>query len=261
MWGTAQCLGKNWPFISASPCGPHSLASVEPNDTSAIMQGDPFIHIDILYVRSAHHSMSNENAITNIVPRCMIPQSPKLYVVNNLQPCSTLLSISLYLYPYPHPSPSAQHPSSLPLSVRWRLQKCTITGLTHITKDTSQLLQALSISQMWFPIVQAMAFLLSPATRAHPSTTHPNPPHVGPSPGPQERSRKHNSYCYSCHLGLLGTRVSISRVVVFSQVVAMVNMPSNKQQRENKSPNSSRCIPHQISHGLQKKIWLNHCWG
>lgn len=134
------------------------------------------------------------------------------------------------------------------------MQKCTITGLTHITKDTSQLPQALSISQMWFPIVQAMAFLLSPTPRAHPSTTLPNPPHLGPPSGPQERSREHNSCCYSCHLGLLGTRVSISRVVVFSQVVATVSLPSNKQQRENKNPNSSPCNSHQKTHmGSRKK--------
>lgn len=207
-----------------------------------------------LYVQWKCNNKHSPKVYDSSIPKTICgQQSPALF--------HPTFHLPLLIPPSPHPSPSAQHPSSLPLSVRWRLQKCTITGLTHITKDTSQLLQALSISQMWFPIVQAMAFLLSPATRAHPSTTHPNPPHVGPSPGPQERSRKHNSYCYSCHLGLLGTRVSISRVVVFSQVVAMVNMPSNKQQRENKSPNSSRCIPHQISHGLQKKIWLNHCWG
>lgn len=99
-----------------------------------------------------------------VVPKCTTPQSQKLYVVNNLQPFS---STSLPYLPLLTPPQHAVFPSS-PLSVNWRLQKCTITGLTHITKDTSQLPQAVSISQIWFPFVQAMAFLLFPTPRAHP---------------------------------------------------------------------------------------------
>lgn len=94
-------------------------------------------------------------------PTCTTPQSPKLYVVNTLRP------------PFFHLNPSTNTPTTcnaplLTPSVRWRLQKCMITGLTHTTKDTSQLPQAVSISQIWFPFVRAMAFLLFPTPRARP---------------------------------------------------------------------------------------------
>lgn len=143
------------------------------------------------------------------------------------------------------------------------MQKCTITGLTHITKDTSQLPQALSISQVWFPIVQANGFSPLSSSQSPPLHHPPKPPTPGPFPraGPQEWSRKHNSYCYSCHLGPLWTRVSISRVV-FSQVVAMVNMPSTKQQREKtKTLTPLAAFLTKTHRGSQKKIWFNHCSG
>lgn len=147
------------------------LVTVEPNGPPAIMQNPPFVNTGTLYLprqcRSAHHSPSR----ANVVPRCMAPQPQKLRGQQ-----SPAFSHPTFPSPSTNKPPSGpHHPTSvaLPLSIRWRLQKRTITGLTHITKDTSQLPQASSISQIWFPFVQLMVLLLSPAPRALPSTTNP----------------------------------------------------------------------------------------
>lgn len=148
MWGTGQCLGKKWPFIGASPYGPRSLASVEANDTSATVQKNPFIHTGILYLPSQFRwalyvQWKCSNKRSPEVSDSSIPNT----VCGQLSPALSHSTFHLPLIPpTPPPHPSTQHPSSLPLSVRWRLQKRTITGLTPITKDTSQLLQALNNS-------------------------------------------------------------------------------------------------------------------
>ena len=81
-----------------------------------------------------------------ILPRYTTPPSPKTIrdpEVSNLQ---TFFPRYVPILPLPTPFPPP-HPLLSP-GARWRLQKCTITGLTHITRDTIQLPQALSISRI-----------------------------------------------------------------------------------------------------------------
>lgn len=145
--------------------------------------------------------------------------------------CSTISSLSstlishLPLQTTPRNTRSTQQPPPSALSVSRRRQKCNYR-VTHRTKDTSQLPQALSISQIWFPFVQVMAFLLSPALRAH-------PPHQTitsmqwPFPRSPGTEQKEQIIFQLPAVAPLDKGLHLQGGVC-SGVVAMVNMSSNK---------------------------------
>lgn len=184
-----------------------------------------------------------------ILPRYTTPQSPKTIrdpEVSNLQ---TFFPRYVPILPLPTPFPPP-HPLLSP-HVRWRLQKCTITGLTQITKDTSQLPQALSVSRIQFPFCPS-SWLHSPAPRVHP----PPPPHnlcavpLPRSPGTEQNAQK---------MGLQLPAVAPldkglhQNVGVGSTVVAMVSMSPHQQQRK-REPKSLHYAPCQNPHRLWKNV-------
>lgn len=121
MWGRAQCLGENWPFISASPHGPQSLASVEPNDTSSAMrQRDPFIHTGILvppkpvpvgtslYVQWKCNEKCSPQGVW-----LLSPQNCMWSTISSLVPPT--FHLPLLIPPAPSPSPVPNTPPPIPL--------------------------------------------------------------------------------------------------------------------------------------------------
>lgn len=91
------------------------------------------------------------------------------------------LSFSSLTCPSPSTNPAPSSSASSPLSARWRLQNCTITGLIRVTEDTIQL------PQIWFPFNPADGSAPLPESALlHSLETLRN----GHSPGPQEHSRK-----------------------------------------------------------------------
>lgn len=103
-----------------------------------------------------------------------------------------------------------------------------------------------------FLLSKLTAFLLSPAPSISTLLHQCIPLHNGWSPGPQGPSRKHARSWNCCQLWLLWTKVPHLKGDVRSKVVAMVNVPSTKQQRKGE-PQSLLCSPCQNPHWLWKK--------
>lgn len=177
MWGRVQCLERSQPFISEPEHEPDSSgwcwATQRPKQyISHNPEGSLYKY---------RHTVPAKQVLVNtlpyiqwksdhkhVVPTCMTPQSQKLLGSTISSLSSTLLSRLPLLTP--------PHTLNIPLlthECQWRLRKCMIIGLTHVTKDTIQLPQALSISQIWFPFAQAYGFSPLSSSQSPPSNTNP----------------------------------------------------------------------------------------
>lgn len=202
------------------------------------------------WFESTHCPASNEKVIINLYSERIWLLPPLNLYGTRRSRTSRLASTPISRSSSTNFPPTPQHPL-FTLGVRWRLQNCTITGLSHTTKDTMQLPQAFKyfVNVVSF-LSKCTAFLLSPAPRSHPPVQSITSMQChSQAPGAQQQAPKIRLQLpavATLDKGLLG------KGGVGSKAVAMVNMPPNKQQRK-KEPKSLSCSPRQNPHRLWKK--------